>query len=568
MATAADVSVALHVSDGPVKEADATVRRFAATLRNGVPAAVEATRHSSEGLESKLRELRSEVRGHERLFGFFGKRLAAIVPIAAETGSALTGMFVGLATGNIILAGLEAAKLVIGHFKEAGEEARKAAEEAEKAWKAHLDSLDKRLTALRDKLLELQGLDPEKVRNEEETKRLEAIVAAKKKAAEETKAKVGFADYGDLGLVETGAMAAKEAVDALAEAQKKLNEHLERTGAIESTKGKVKTLEDQEAAKKAAEDAADAAERARIAEEGRVAALSTQLGMLQARDDFEKAEVERFGKLNELQTALKNGTMSEAEFTLQAAVAQERYLAAVEKSIAAQAELAEKQRLAAIAHRRELDAQNADLYRAQALQAADDPANESAGMNLGKNLSESMVEAQKNAADAAKKYAAQVRTEWEATGQGIASSFQAVGAAIGGSVGSQIGTIGALVAEMVALAVANQGQGDPYTAFARVAAMAALMVGTIASLPKYDVGAWNISSDHLATVHKGEMIVPARGGQADMVRDMLSGMTTDGGGSTFIIQALDSKSFEDSMRDNRSSLQRVLRDLAMEGRRS
>lgn len=54
----------------------------------------------------------------------------------------------------------------------------------------------------------------------------------------------------------------------------------------------------------------------------------------------------------------------------------------------------------------------------------------------------------------------------------------------------------------------------------------------VASLASFDVGAWNIPKDQIAKVHAGEMIVPAKGGQADAMRDMLGGGGGQSGGVT------------------------------------
>lgn len=45
----------------------------------------------------------------------------------------------------------------------------------------------------------------------------------------------------------------------------------------------------------------------------------------------------------------------------------------------------------------------------------------------------------------------------------------------------------------------------------------------LTGIPSFDVGAWRLPADTLAMVHKDEMIVPAASGQADGVRDLLSG---------------------------------------------
>lgn len=54
----------------------------------------------------------------------------------------------------------------------------------------------------------------------------------------------------------------------------------------------------------------------------------------------------------------------------------------------------------------------------------------------------------------------------------------------------------------------------------------------VAGLASFDVGSWRIPEDQVAAVHKDEMIVPARGGVADMFRDYLTGGGGDAGGGT------------------------------------
>ncbi|TCL33587.1 hypothetical protein EV210_11745 [Anaerospora hongkongensis] len=52
---------------------------------------------------------------------------------------------------------------------------------------------------------------------------------------------------------------------------------------------------------------------------------------------------------------------------------------------------------------------------------------------------------------------------------------------------------------------------------------------TLTGIPSFDVGSWRLPADTLAMVHKDEMIVPAKGGLADGMRDLLG---SGGGQST------------------------------------
>jgi len=98
---------------------------------------------------------------------------------------------------------------------------------------------------------------------------------------------------------------------------------------------------------------------------------------------------------------------------------------------------------------------------------------------------------------------------------------------------------------------------------------------SVSGLPSYDVGSWSLPSDTIAQVHKGEMIVPAKGGFADSVRSMMSGGSNgiSGGSSaqvnhspTYNISAMDSKGVGRVLKDNSrqvtQSLYRVQRSMA------
>lgn len=57
---------------------------------------------------------------------------------------------------------------------------------------------------------------------------------------------------------------------------------------------------------------------------------------------------------------------------------------------------------------------------------------------------------------------------------------------------------------------------------------------TLTGIPSFDVGSWQIPADTLAMVHKNEMIVPAKGGLADGMRNMLSSGGGQSSGSPII----------------------------------
>lgn len=80
-------------------------------------------------------------------------------------------------------------------------------------------------------------------------------------------------------------------------------------------------------------------------------------------------------------------------------------------------------------------------------------------------------------------------------------------------------------------------------------------------MPSYDVGSWNIGFDHVAKVHKGEVIVPEP--FANKARALMSGEA--GGGSTNVkveynVTAVDAKSVKDMLKDHGRVIVDVIKD--------
>jgi hypothetical protein len=79
---------------------------------------------------------------------------------------------------------------------------------------------------------------------------------------------------------------------------------------------------------------------------------------------------------------------------------------------------------------------------------------------------------------------------------------------------------------------------------AGIAAGAATIASAVSLIPSFDVGAWNLSSDQVAQVHKGEAIMPA--GMADKFRAVMSGQGGGGAaGDTHVhvhVSAIDTRS--------------------------
>jgi len=86
---------------------------------------------------------------------------------------------------------------------------------------------------------------------------------------------------------------------------------------------------------------------------------------------------------------------------------------------------------------------------------------------------------------------------------------------------------------------------------------------TLTGIPSFDIGSWRLPADTLAMVHKDEMIVPARGGIADGVRNVLS---SGGASSSTVVnlsysavhQGRTNADIRQEMKDNARYLVKVL----------
>lgn len=121
----------------------------------------EGAGHGSNSLFESLKNVKKEAVSHNRVFNFYGQQLAELAGISKSTGAALTGMLAGVGSGLWMMAAVEGIKLIVEHFKEAGKEAKEAAEKAKKEWEAFVQKTTAGIESLRDKLLSLSGIDPE-----------------------------------------------------------------------------------------------------------------------------------------------------------------------------------------------------------------------------------------------------------------------------------------------------------------------------------------------------------------------------------------------------------------------
>lgn len=95
-----------------------------------------------------------------------------------------------------------------------------------------------------------------------------------------------------------------------------------------------------------------------------------------------------------------------------------------------------------------------------------------------------------------------------AAGYDAASAFASVGEAIGGQAGKMSALFGKLIQQAIQLAIAISATGGPF-AWLNIAASAAAILATIASVPKFQTGTPYVPRTGLAFVHEGERIIPA-----------------------------------------------------------
>ncbi len=139
-----------------------------------------------------------------------------------------------------------------------------------------------------------------------------------------------------------------------------------------------------------------------------------------------------------------------------------------------------------------------------------------------------------------------------------ADAFSSIGHAIGGVAGSMVATFGKLITQAVQLAIAMSAELPPPLGLLNMAASAAAILATVASVPKYEVGTPYVPRTGLALLHQGERIVPA------------SENAGAGPGGTTInltVHAMDGASVERILTANQGALLKVLGRAAQNRRR-
>lgn len=555
MASAADATIVLRVADGQVKAADEVVKKFAGTLERDIPAAAAKAATGTRNLERAFKDYKSSQVQQGRLVGFYVRELTEFVSMgegARKVAGSLGQTLLEVATkGAPIFIAFEALKAGVAVFEYLGEEAKKT--------KKEVDELYQNLLKLREGQLQIAGGDvavtgaklaAEEARAAELRRRIE----------EDRAANAGRSGYTRGEEQELAALEAKLPLMREGFAQLVKNHELQQSIADlakqeqERAEGTVRAAKEIARLREKALD--DALKLAQLTAERSTIGAGVKPGLY--TDPFEQANAQFDAEVAKLDAERRranqtNTPMSDAVY--------EARLAKLREELGLVTYIAnERQRAADI-----------ELRSAQAEGGGFGGFEDASRLSLSQEDSERL---ERQVAESAKR----ARAEWAKTGEAMSQAFSYAGQAVGNvdaKAGSLIGSFGELIGQAIALAVAAQSsEGDPYTAIPRAFAMFAALSGIVATATskKYDIGAWEIGSDHLAMVHRGELIAPAK--DAPAVRAMLSGSATPWpagaaatpAGDTYVINALDARSFREALRENRGELRAVLAELVREGR--
>lgn len=167
-------------------------------------------------------------------------------------------------------------------------------------------------------------------------------------------------------------------------------------------------------------------------------------------------------------------------------------------------------------------------------------------------LEEAARKAGREAAAETARQAHQAEMAWVAAGNAAAAAWGDLANAIGGQAGKTMKVVGEMIQQMIRLAIAVTAASGP-AGWIEAIAMAASLIATISSVPKFERGTSYVPETGLAMLHRGEQVIPAGGGVAGAV--------------TFNVSAVDARSVRRMLRRERAALAREIYDLARDRRR-
>jgi hypothetical protein len=495
--------------------ATAAVKGVNAALADSGVAADQANIHfhglkgSSDGLFGSLKDLRGEARQHDRVFNFYGAQLASLTGVTKNFGAEIAGLGIALGSGMWVVAAVEGIKMIVSHFQETGKEAKKAAEEAEKEWKKRMDGIQSAIDGVKRKILELKGLDPERV-----------SMGAGLRALNEEMAKLLKEDPE--GLQHERMDKLKRDYAELLEKANKYREAREKEASTAFVEGAGKRA--QEAAIEAANMEADLekenAARWKSDTDREMAAIRARLAL----ENHEAAQQ------NEAVIALQN---------LERKLDEEKTKAA-EKAAALQKKLFQEE-TAAIEH-----------YLSPMKHAADTALN---GLLTGSlNAKQVWDDLWKGMVRTAVNGIVEIGEKWVVT----QLTKKLLGSATNmGEVGSEAAVAGAAAyASTAAIPIVGPALAPAAAAEAYGAVI------SMAPLAAFDVGTWNVPADMVAKIHEGEGVITK-----PLMDSVRSGEATLGAGrgrgATFNLNvaAWDMHGFERVVTNNDSDFSRALRKM-------
>jgi hypothetical protein len=122
-------------------------------------------KEGTDGLFGSMKDLRGEARQHERVFSYFGAQLASATGQSKGLATELVGLGVAMGSGMWMLAAVEGVKLILSHFREAGEEAKKAEKESGKYFQTLIEGAKEANVEIARLKLEALGLSPASVKS-------------------------------------------------------------------------------------------------------------------------------------------------------------------------------------------------------------------------------------------------------------------------------------------------------------------------------------------------------------------------------------------------------------------
>jgi hypothetical protein len=453
-AVAGQFKVQMAEAVGAVQQLTDAVRQLATSAQGGVTPAFRQTAVATDTLYGQLRNLKTEAVQHQRVFGYFGQAMHGLGIASTATGAALVGVAAGLASGMWIMAAVEGVKLIVDHLRSAGKAADDLNKKDLEAFKKQVEGLEAATQGARDKLLELQGLDPKRVEAEARLAEMRRKLAALDRREAEAQAE----------MLESNARLRRAGLDPVpvktyyAEQRKALEESI-----------------------KLEQAALDRYGPAAAAVRGREAQKKTE-------KEVEAHSLFMLTKAAELTTGVAR---IEADLAIEIERIRQRTDELGAKRAAEEIALAEKVAREKI---------RLFLLSQEAKSTTRAPGSETEGVDLEGDAAFLAKDRIDQAAKAAHRLAL--------AGSLAGDAFGSLGAIVGGQAGKVLGFFGDMIQKAVQLAIALAATAGPF-GWLQALMVAGFVLGAIAGVPEFEAGTPFVPRTGLALLHRGERVVPA-----------------------------------------------------------